>query len=178
MAETRDDGSAPQTDSQDSVTVVVEDAHDDRLLGSFMELGRAYLAELDDTPPEINERFLASIVRRLREKSERWLLMALVQQRPCAFCYCMVDRRYRPGSGFIAEFYVDAKLRRQGIGTRLHERAEALLTAAGARSLWLTTNQTARPFWESRGMAPTGEVEDNGYPVMAGSLSHACADGS
>ena len=139
---------------------------DQKRIAQFLRLGRTYLAELDDTPAEINERFLDSLVCRLNNEADRWLIMAFKDGRACGFCYSMVDKQDRRGWGFIAEFYVDAVHRRRGIGSLLYDRAEALLARADVRRLWLTSNDVARPFWQAMGLRSTDEIRPNGHEVM------------
>ena len=99
------------------------DACNKQHIVDFLQIGRTYLEELDDTPSEVNERFLNSLVRRLQSEPDRWLVMAF-DDRPCGFCYSMVDTEDRPGWGFIAEFYVQSADRRRGIGSQLYEKTE------------------------------------------------------
>ena len=141
-------------------------AGDKQRIIQFLQLARNYFGELDDTPAETNERFLNSLVRRLESEAERWLTMAFMNSRACAFCYSMVDKQDRPGWGFIAEFYVDAMHRRRGIGSLLYDRVEARLAGVGVRRLWLTSNDVAKPFWQPMGLQSTGEIESNGFEVM------------
>ena len=150
------------------------DACNKQHIVDFLQIGRTYLEELDDTPSEVNERFLNSLVRRLQSEPDRWLVMAFDDQ-PCGFCYSMVDKQDRPGWGFIAEFYVDAMHRRRGVGSQLYDRAEILLARVGVRHLWLTSNDVARPFWLAKGLQSTGEVESNGHEVM---IKMLCCSGA
>ena len=141
------------------------DACDEQQIAYFLQIARTYLEELDDTPSEVNERFLDSLVRRLQSEPDRWLVMAF-DDRPCGFCYSMVDKQDREGWGFIAEFYVQPANRRRGIGSQLYEKTEARLATSGVRQLWLTSNGLAKPFWQAMGLQSTGEVESNGHEVM------------
>ena len=105
-------------------------------------------------------------IRRLQVEPDRWLVMAS-DDRPCGFCYSMVDKQDRQGWGFIAEFYVQPANRRRGIGSQLCEKTEALLATSGVHQLWLTSNEVAKPFWQAMGLQSTGEVESNGHEIMA-----------
>ena len=129
--------------------------HNSDQVSQFLELGRRYLAELDDTPADVNEKFLHSLIRRLGEDRQRWLILASVQGEPC---------------GFIAEFYVEPRLRRCGVGSQLYDRTQMLLSDAGVNEIWLTSSEAGRAFWESKDLCATGEVEENGHVVMVKTL--------
>ena len=144
--------------------------HNREQVSQFLGLGRRYLAELDDTPADVNEKFLHSLLRRLGEDGQRWLILASVGGEPCGFSYSMVDTQDRPGWGFVAEFYVEVRLRRCGVGSQLYDRTQMLLSDAGVRMIWLTTSEAGRPFWESNALCATGEVEENGHEVMVKTL--------
>lgn len=146
------------------------DHQDGDQVSQFLELGRRYLAEVDDTPADVNEKFLHSLIRRLGEDGQRWLIMASIQGEPCGFSYSMIDTRDRPGWGFIAEFYVAPHLRRRGVGSQLYDRTQMLLADAEASRIWLTSSEAGRPFWESKDLCATGEVEKNGHVVMVKTL--------
>jgi len=135
----------------------------------FLELGRAYLSELDPTPEDVNERFLQSILRRQIEP-DRWLLLLTCGGEDIGFAHAKIDRDERPGWGYILEFYIVPRERRRGWGSRLFTHVTELLKLRGVRQVWLTSNERARDFWLKLGFQATGEKE-HGQEVMVLAMS-------
>lgn len=70
------------------------------------------------------------------------------------------------GWGFIREFYIVKKMRRQGYGSKLAAFIENELYRAGAERLYLTSDKGAVCFWEACGYRLCGEAGQNGTYEM------------
>lgn len=138
----------------------------DRSRAEFEELFRQYHREIGVDPGVNEEKFLASVLRWLREP-ERWLLMARDHSdRPCGFSYFKVDRDDRPGWGYILEFFVRPEHRKKGLGRRLCDQSCSTLREVGVRLIWLTSNSHAEEFWRKCGFNFNGETGQNEQRVM------------
>ena len=140
------------------------DQHDVGDVQSFLELGLAYLAEIDDTPEEVNKIFLRSIVSKDFE-NDRWLLLLLKGDLHLGFVHAKIDIQERPGWGYILEFYIVPKMRRKGYGSMLHSKIVDIFVQKELKNVWLTANPKSESFWRSVGFSYSGE-EENGYKVM------------
>lgn len=153
---------------QDTVEVIRVDAARPEAVSSFLELGRAYSAELDSTPAEANERFLQGIVRRQVEP-DRWLFLHRHSDACIGFVHAKIDRDERPGTGYILEFFVVPENRERGWGRRIFDHVAEVFRCNRVSEIWLTTNPRAEAFWEHLGFAATGEIQ-NGQRVMIRSI--------
>lgn len=65
--------------------------------------------------------------------------------------------KYR-ASGWIGNLIVRAELRGKGIGTSLMKKALAVLSAAGAETVWLTASRAGKPIYEALGFVTVDVV--------------------
>ena len=132
----------------------------------FRQLVRAYSKELDEhrnrvTPPEFIEKWIDSMIR-MQGESTRHLELCYADGACIGFLYGKIDQEgdsgfIKPGYGYVMEFYVKPAYRKNGYGTRMWKRLEALFLSHGAVRAYLTADPvTGRPFWEAMGFQNSG----------------------
>lgn len=62
------------------------------------------------------------------------------------------------GSGWIGNLIVPEKLRGKGVGTALMKKTLAVLSDAGAETVWLTASRSGKPIYEALGFAAVDVV--------------------
>ena len=134
---------------------------------AFVELGNAYLSEIDSTPVPVNQKFLQSILRRQGEL-DRWLLLIKCGDDPIGFVHAKVDRDERPGWGYILEFYIVPDRRRTGWGRELFNHTAGALRARGIAQVWLESSLEALAFWCSLSFAVAGG--EARHPTLVGTI--------
>lgn len=134
----------------------------------FLALCKDYLNDLDNIPTDITDRLPQSMLD-CQGEPDRWLLLVRGKDDYIGFTHFKIDREERPGWGFICEFYIVPRYRRQGWGSWLYKRALEKLVDEGAGSVWLTASRTGTGFWRAVGFEETGAVAGNGLDVMISS---------
>lgn len=136
-------------------------------VNAFLNLGREYLSDLS---AEKREKFLKSILRRLKEP-ERWLLLLEHKGEYVGFIHAKIDKHERPGWGFILELYVVPEKREMVLGRILYKYVEQMLRSRGVKNIWLLTTNKIVPFWRKLGFKLSKERdEESGQLIMTKSL--------
>ncbi len=143
-----------------------------KLLESIM---LPYCQELDgnvgrETPEVTLKRFIASIVS-MSEDKDRFVELCYLGKYLIGFAYGKIDREshrgyVRPGCGYVMEFYVKPKYRRNGYGREIYKHLESIFKSNGVSNIWLTADPiTGEPFWSAIGFTNSGEKspENNLY---------------
>jgi len=88
------------------------------------------------------------------------------------FCFYAVDLGgikgiLEPNFGYIMEFYVLPKYRRQGYGKEFFKHIERTFLNHGIEFMYLTPEEVnGEPFWHSLGFADSGKIDpDNHKPI-------------
>ena len=136
----------------------------------FLCLMMPYLAEIDshwpDNPPT-GDAITAQYTRGMMNMQgpfDRHLELCFAEDALIGFHYYKVDHEghrgfIKPGYGYIMEFYVKPKYRRQGYGTAMFYHLESVFGGHGTKRMYLTSDPiTGTPFWEKLGFADTGEI--------------------
>ena len=144
---------------------------------AFLKLLRAYSKELEQhrkkkTSKKVLKKWMQSVIT-VGCTAERHLCLANYRSKPIGFFYGKIDREgdrggIRPGWGYIMEFFVKKRFRRQGIGTEMRITLESYLRKDGAEHFYLTSDPvTGKPFWIAQGYTPTGVVsKENGQEIF------------
>ena len=137
---------------------------------TFLKLMHAYIRELErHRQKKTSKRVLKKWTKSVIETgctSGRHLCLVHYNGKPVGFFYGKVDREgdrgeIRPGWGYVMEFFVKKRYRRQGIGTEMNDILEALLRQDGAEHFYLTADPvTGKTFWIAQGYTPTGILSD------------------
>lgn len=135
---------------------------------TFLRIARPYMVEVDPDKADLHEAFLRSMLSRQGEL-DRWLTLFMWGNECVGFAHFKVDRDEKPGWGYILEYYVVPRRRRQGLGKRYLSLVLNVLRIAGCRNVWLTSHPMAEAFWGACGFTGTGELE-RGKKIMARSL--------
>ena len=139
----------------------------------FHDLMQLYAKELDehqgrDTDPELLKRWTDSIIEK-QQDAARCLKLCCVGAAVVGFLYGKLDRSEdkgfkKVGYGYIMEFYVLPEYRRNGFGRQMLSHLEQYFKACGAKRIYLTADPvTGKPFWESMGFVPTGEINPENH---------------
>ena len=134
---------------------------------AFKSLMVPYMEELDahsdePLPMELLPKWIDSIIA-MQGPSDRHTELSFVGDDLIGFLYGKVDHAdhkgfIKPGYGYIMEFYVRPKYRRNGYGKRMFLHLEHLFRSDGAKRMYLTADPVSgKPFWEAMGFANTGE---------------------
>lgn len=75
------------------------------------------------------------------------------------FSFFKIDRKERPGWGYVMEFYIVPARRNEGLGRSCLELVLACMRAGGAPTVWLAADPGAEAFWAACGFRETGELE-------------------
>lgn len=134
-----------------------------------------YCQELDsnvdrETPEETLKKFIVSIVS-MSEDKDRFVELCYLGEDLIGFAYGKIDREdhrgyVRPGWGYVMEFYVKYKYRRNGYGREIYKHLENIFKSNGVRNIWLTADPvTGDPFWSAVGFTNSGEksLDNNLY---------------
>lgn len=74
----------------------------------------------------------------------------------------------KEGHGFIREVYIEAGIRKRGLGRELITHTEDQFLEQGVASIYLTTAYESKEFWIKCGYKDTGEISrKNHYPIYA-----------
>jgi GNAT superfamily N-acetyltransferase len=140
-------------------------------VNALTSLLHAYNREIG-TPPGFDEsKYLASVMKRMREP-ERWFFLARSPAKePAGFSYFKIDREECTGWGYVLEFFVRPEHRLKGLGRHLLRRSCCVLAGAGVRKVWLTSNPGARRFWQACGFVSTGSIHGNSQEILVRTLS-------
>lgn len=141
---------------------------DNKSCAVFSELIPAYMKELDENAgrmyrPEWAPKWARSMIN-IQGDSDRHLELCYSEETLVGFLYGKRDykqhRGYvRPGWGYIMEFYVLPKYRRNGYGKLMYTRLESLFQKDGVKRMYLTSDPvTGQPFWEAMGFVNTGKI--------------------
>lgn len=148
-----------------------------KLRKAFMELIMPYCRELDKnvgrvTPDEKLLRFAESIVGFAGDR-DRIIEICFVGDEPIGFLYGKIDREghrgsVRPGWGYVLEFYVQPKYRRQSYGRKMYQHLESIFAGKGVTNIWLTADPvTGEPFWTAMGFFNSQEKSaENGLYIF------------
>lgn len=134
---------------------------------TFSALMIPYCKELDrnvgrKTPEQTLINFAQSILN-MSDDKDRFIELCYDSDEPIGFIYGKIDREnhrgyIRPGWGYVMEFYVKPKYRRNGYGAAMYNRLEFLFVSNGVKNIWLTADPvTGKPFWNSVGFKNSGE---------------------
>lgn len=134
-----------------------------------------YCQELDrnacrETPEETLKKFIASIIS-MSEDKDRFVKLCYLGKDLIGFAYGKIDREghrgyVRHGWGYVMEFYVKHKYRRNGYGKEMYNHLENIFESNGVSNIWLTADPvTGEPFWSAVGFTNSGDKspENNLY---------------
>ena len=134
---------------------------------AFRELMTSYMEELDahsdePLPMDLLPKWIDSIIA-MQGPSDCHTQLCYAGDDLIGFLYGKVDHAdhkgfIKPGYGYIMEFYVRPKYRRNGYGKQMFLHMEHLFRGDGAKRMYLTADPVSgKPFWEAMGFANTGE---------------------
>ncbi len=127
----------------------------------FINLGMAYLQELNDSPPNFNpEKYLRSMLKRQKE-AERWLFLLKDGKIHIGFIHAKVDHDEHQGWGYILEIYIIPSECRKDWGRKLSDEIISLFRKKKIKNVWLHCSANAEKFWQSVGFVKTGKKIDN-----------------
>lgn len=149
---------------------------DNKSCAEFLELIPAYMKELDNNAgrmyrPEWAPKWAKSMID-IQGDSDRHLELCYSNEDLVGFLYGKRDHKehrgyVRPGWGYIMEFYVLPKYRRNGYGKLMYTRLESLFKKDGVKRMYLTSDPvTGQPFWEAMGFINTGEISSENHLII------------
>ena len=154
----------------------------------FHELMQEYARELDrnqdrTTDPVILERWTNSIIQKQGDRT-CCLKLCYYGAQAVGFLYGKIDRPddrgyKRVGQGYIMEFYVVPKYRRQGCGISMLKHLEQFFAEQGVTQMYLTADPvTGKPFWAAQGFVSKGEFSpENGQEFFEKAVCQTLIDG-
>lgn len=154
------------------LTEETKTAAEDLFIAYSHELGMDEQSDPRLTEKVLREKIFRGLFVKKWEEGALFITLAAVGGEPAGFAIYQIDApesdwNKRPGWGFIREFYVSPRARRQGIGRALAEHAAKRLLEKTDR-LYLTGDEDegALAFWKACGYRGTGEVNENGTYTM------------
>jgi diamine N-acetyltransferase len=128
------------------------------------------------------ERFVASVEASFRHAAENpdakpWFRAVYDGAEPVGFVmlsWNVVPRPNLRGPYFLWRLLVDAKHQGRGYGTAILDEVVRLIRAAGATELitsYVPGEGCPLPFYLGYGFVPTGEIDEDGEPVLSLDLS-------
>ena len=130
-----------------------------------------YMMELDcGVPEEIIRGKLIDLIDRMCQDGIIHVDLVVEEEIILGFSIYQIDTPEsdwckRPGWGFVREFYVVPRFRRQGIGRLLAAHTKNALKVLGAEHLYLTSTD-AISFWQHCGWVLTEELCSNDQYIL------------
>lgn len=134
----------------------------------------------DAVPPQHVPKICGHILDgEWHDHSMYWLYFYNIQDEHVGFIIAQIDTPKsdwckREGWGFIRECFVRPDFRRRGIARSLVSKVEKDIIDAGAKDIYLTSDEEAIAFWQSVGYLDSGSVyEKNMQKIYVKSIGEA-----